>query len=39
MADKVLLRHLDVPGIHNLDVYVANGGYEAARRFVQLVVG
>jgi len=32
MADNVLLRHLDVPGIHNIDVYVANGGYEAARK-------
>lgn len=32
MADKVLLRHLDVPNIRNLDVYLAHGGYEAARK-------
>ena len=32
MADKVLLRHLDIPNFHQLDVYVANGGYDAARQ-------
>src|SRR5215831_10042232 len=32
MADKVLLRHLDIPNFHQLDVYVANGGYETARK-------
>lgn len=32
MAEKVLLRHLDVPNIHQLDVYLAHGGYEAARK-------
>jgi NADH-quinone oxidoreductase subunit F len=30
--EKVLLRHLDVPNIHQIDVYVAHGGYEAARK-------
>jgi NADH-quinone oxidoreductase subunit F len=32
MADKVLLRHLDTPDIRKLDVYLAHGGYEAARQ-------
>ncbi len=32
MAEKVLLRHLDVPDIRKLDVYLAHGGYEAARQ-------
>ena len=32
MAEKVLLRHFDIPNFHQLDVYVANGGYEAARK-------
>jgi len=31
MSEKVLLRHLDVPDIRTLDVYLAHGGYEAAR--------
>jgi NADH-quinone oxidoreductase subunit F len=32
MPEKVLLRHLDVPDIRKLDVYLAHGGYEAARK-------
>lgn len=32
MAERVLLRHLDVPDIHKLDVYLAHGGYAAARK-------
>jgi NADH-quinone oxidoreductase subunit F len=32
MAERVLLRHLDVPDIRKLDVYRAHGGYEAARK-------
>jgi len=32
MAEKILLRHEDVPELHKLDVYVADGGYGAARR-------
>src|SRR5215831_11606202 len=32
MSEKVLLRHLDVPDIRKLEVYLANGGYEAARK-------
>ena len=31
MAEKVLLRHLDTPDIRKLDVYLARGGYKAAR--------
>src|SRR5437867_2352287 len=31
MAEKVLLRHLDTPDIRKLDVYLAHGGYKAAR--------
>ena len=31
MAEKVLLRHLDIPDIRKLDVYLAHGGYKAAR--------
>jgi len=32
MAEKLLLRHLDIPNFHQLDVYLAHGGYEAARK-------
>ncbi|HEV8717649.1 MAG TPA: NADH-quinone oxidoreductase subunit NuoF [Candidatus Binatia bacterium] len=32
MSEKVLLRHLDVPEIRKLDVYLAHSGYEAARK-------
>lgn len=32
MAERVLLRHLDIPDIRKLDVYLAHGGYEAARK-------
>jgi len=32
MSEKVLLRHLDVPDIRKLDVYLAHDGYEAARK-------
>src|SRR5229473_3591026 len=32
MTEKVLLRHLDIPDIRKLDVYLAHGGYEAARK-------
>ncbi|MBI3799839.1 MAG: NADH-quinone oxidoreductase subunit NuoF [Deltaproteobacteria bacterium] len=32
MSERVLLRHLDVPNIRKLDVYLAQGGYEAARK-------
>ncbi|GIW40689.1 MAG: NADH-quinone oxidoreductase subunit F [Candidatus Binatia bacterium] len=31
MGEKVLLRHEEVPGIDRLEVYVADGGYTAAR--------
>jgi NADH-quinone oxidoreductase subunit F len=30
----ILLRDLDVPDIHQFDVYVANGGWEAFRKAV-----
>jgi NADH-quinone oxidoreductase subunit F len=32
MAEKVLLRHEDVPGLRAPEVYEADGGYRAARR-------
>jgi len=32
MAEKLLLCHLDIPNFHQLDVYLAHGGYEAARK-------
>jgi NADH-quinone oxidoreductase subunit F len=32
MAEKILLRHEDVPNLRRLDVYEADGGYSAARR-------
>lgn len=35
MADHILLRHRDVPDIHKLDVYLANGGFEAFKRAVK----
>jgi len=35
MADHILLRHRDVPDIHKLDVYLANGGFEAFKRTVK----
>ncbi len=36
MSQKhVLLRHRDVPDIHQLDVYRANGGYEALEKAVK----
>ncbi len=30
--ERVLLRHLDIPNIHKIDVYLAHGGYEATRK-------
>jgi NADH-quinone oxidoreductase subunit F len=32
MPEKVLLRHEDVPDLRRLEVYEADGGYQAARR-------
>jgi NADH-quinone oxidoreductase subunit F len=32
MAEKILLRHQDVPDLLRLDVYERDGGYQAARR-------
>ena len=32
MTTHVLLRHRDVPGIHDIEVYTANGGYQALRK-------
>jgi NADH-quinone oxidoreductase subunit F len=34
MAEHVLLRHRDVPGLDRLDVYLEHGGFEAFRRAV-----
>jgi NADH-quinone oxidoreductase subunit F len=30
--ERVLLRHLDIPNIHKIDVYEAHGGYQATRK-------
>jgi len=30
--EKILLRHLDIPNIHKIDVYEAHGGYQATRK-------
>jgi NADH-quinone oxidoreductase subunit F len=32
LAEHVLLRHREVPDIRDIDVYIANGGYEALRK-------
>ena len=32
MSERVLLRCRDVPNLRRLDVYRANGGYEATRK-------
>ena len=32
----ILLRHRDVPNIHKLDVYLANGGYEALKKALSM---
>jgi NADH-quinone oxidoreductase subunit F len=32
MPEKILLRHEDVPNLRRLEVYEADGGYQAARR-------
>src|SRR5258706_3677791 len=34
MADHILLRHRDIPNLHQLDVYRQNGGYEAFKKVV-----
>jgi NADH-quinone oxidoreductase subunit F len=34
MDKYILLRHRDIPGIHNLDVYKQNGGFEAFEKVV-----
>src|SRR5439155_4326814 len=32
VAERLLLRCRDIPGLRRLDVYLANGGYEATRK-------
>jgi NADH-quinone oxidoreductase subunit F len=32
MGEKILLRHEEVPNVHQIDVYEADGGYKAARQ-------
>ena len=32
MSEKILLRHEEVEGIRALETYVADGGYETARK-------
>lgn len=34
MSEHVLLRHRDIPGINQLDIYLQNGGFEAFRKVV-----
>ncbi len=34
MSEHILFRHRDIPNIHNLEVYKANGGFEALRKAV-----
>jgi NADH-quinone oxidoreductase subunit F len=34
MEQHILLRELDIPDIHKLDVYTSNGGYEAFKKAV-----
>ena len=34
MAEKILLRHEDVPNLRRIDVYESDGGYRAARKAV-----
>lgn len=34
MAEHILLRHRDVPGLHHLDVYLRHDGFEAFRKVV-----
>ncbi len=35
MAEHILLRHRDIPDIHELDVYLSNGGFDALKLVVQ----
>jgi NADH-quinone oxidoreductase subunit F len=35
MAEHILLRHRDIPDIHQLDVYLSHGGFEAFKQVVQ----
>jgi NADH-quinone oxidoreductase subunit F len=35
MAEHILLRHRDIPDIHELDVYLRNGGFDAFKLAVQ----
>ncbi|MCA9986037.1 MAG: NADH-quinone oxidoreductase subunit F, partial [Anaerolineales bacterium] len=32
----ILLRHRDIENIHQIDVYLANGGYEALKKAVSM---
>jgi NADH-quinone oxidoreductase subunit F len=34
MAEHVLLRHRDIPGLDNIDTYRKNGGFEAMRKAI-----
>ena len=34
MAEHILLRHRDIPGLDRLDVYLAHGGFEALGKAV-----
>jgi NADH-quinone oxidoreductase subunit F len=34
MPEHILLRHRDIPGIDDLDVYIENGGFKAFEKVV-----
>jgi NADH-quinone oxidoreductase subunit F len=34
MSEHILLRHLDIPDLHQLEVYRTNGGFEAYHKAV-----
>jgi hypothetical protein len=34
MAEYILLRHRDIPGLDNVDTYRKNGGFDAIRKAV-----
>jgi NADH-quinone oxidoreductase subunit F len=34
MADYILLRHRDIPDLHNIDVYRKNGGFESLKKVI-----
>lgn len=35
LAEHILLRHKDIPGVADVDVYLADGGYEGLRKAIE----